>query len=320
MYTIIFIHCVGGTLFKQFIILKGFFSICILMLCIILYPVNTQAKNKLTVAYIGFSTDRPFWVTLGNAIKKGATTWNIDIIDLTPPDPDPKLQSKLLEHAVAKQVNGIIIGAITPSFLYTALSKASQNKIPVIAVDTKIEHHAIASFIATDNIKGATLAGQYIVDKTKGIGTVLILGGTKNHPNGEARRNGVEKEAKNAGMTVLFRRANWDDELAYKITSEELQKKNDISAIFSCWDPGIDTASHVIEKMKIKNKILTVGFDGLTRTLGYIRDGKVDATIAQNPIIMGEKSVENLVSILNGDDFLIEILISPYLVDQNNSK
>ncbi|MCP4553142.1 MAG: sugar ABC transporter substrate-binding protein [Bacteroidetes bacterium] len=272
----------------------------------------------MTVAYIGFSTDRPFWVTLGKAIKEEAATWNIDLIDLTPSDPDPKLQSRLLEHAVEKQVNGIIIGAITPSSLYTALSKASQNKIPVIAVDTRIEHQAIVSFIATDNIKGAALAGRYIVDKTKGIGTVLILGGTKNHPNGEARRNGVEKEAKNAGMTVLFRRANWNDELAYKITSDELQKENDIAAIFSCWDPGIDTASHVIEKMKIKNKIVTVGFDGLTRTLEYIRDGKVDATIAQNPTIMGVKSVEILVSILNGDDFLKEILILPYLVDQNH--
>jgi ribose transport system substrate-binding protein len=212
------------------------------------------AEGKTTIAYIGFSTEKPFWVSLGKAVKAEAIHRNLDLIDLTPPDADPKTQVKLLEHAIKKQVNGIIIGANSQASLHQALSKAVQKKIPIIAIDSPIDHPAIFSFIATDNDRGAAMAGQYIVEKTGARGTVLILGGTKDHPNGDARRFGVTKKAETAGMNVLFRRADWNDEKAYQITSEELSKANDITAIFSCWDPGINTASHVIEKMGIEKK------------------------------------------------------------------
>ncbi len=297
-------------------LIKIFKLLMIFIFCFAM-PLITNAESRLTIGYIGYSSEKPFWVKLGNAVKEEASNRNIDLIDFTPSDIESDLQVKLIMHAIKKRVNGIIIGSSNSPALSEALSLAYKNKIPVIAVDTMIEHPAIISFVATDNQKGAAIAGQYIVEKTNGNGTVLILGGTKDHENGDARRYGVENKAKSAGMKVLFRRANWMDELAYKFASDELKKENDISAIFSCWDPGIDTASHVIEKLKIDRDILLVGFDGLPRTLGYIKKGKVNATIAQNPEMMGKKSVENLFLFLNGKEYSKRTLIPPFLVDKD---
>jgi ABC-type sugar transport system substrate-binding protein len=278
------------------------------------------AEQQKTVAYIGFSTDKPFWVNLGKAVRQEAARRNINLIDLTPPSPDIETQTKLLEHAIEKQVAGIILGASDPSPLHRALSKAVKRGIPVIAIDTAIEHPAVKSLVATDNAKGAALAGAYIVEKTGGKGSVLILGGTKDHPNGDLRRFGVTRKAEAAGMKVIFRQADWDDAKAFVATSEELEKENDISAIFACWDPGIDMASHVVARMGLKNNLVMVGFDGLERTLDNIEQGKVSATIAQDTDTMGKTSVEALVTIMSGESYATVTLIPPFLVDRDSLK
>jgi ABC-type sugar transport system substrate-binding protein len=288
-----------------------------LLFFILISAPNVYAEQQKTVAYIGFSTEKPFWVNLGNAVRQEAALRNINLIDLTPPSPDIETQIKLLEHAIEKQVDGIILGASNPSPLHQALSKAVKRGIPVIAIDTAIEHPAIKSLVATDNARGAALAGEYIVEKTGGKGSVLILGGTKNHPNGKARRYGVTRKAEAAGMKVIFRRADWDDAKAFVATSEELEKVNDISAIFACWDPGIDMASHVVARMGLKKDLVMVGFDGLERTLDNIEQGKVSATIAQDTSTMGKTSVEALVKIIFGEDYADVILIPPFLVDRD---
>lgn len=294
---------------KHCLILTGLF-------CFIFLVISTSyADHQRTIAYIGFSTDKPFWVNLGKAVQREARQRDMILIDLTPPTADIELQIKFLEHAIEQQVDGIILGANSPTLLTKSLDKAALNKIPVVAIDTDINHPAIKSLVATDNVAGADLAGRYIAQRTGGKGTILILGGTKNHPNGEARRNGVTQRAEEAGMKVLFRRADWDDEKAFKITIEELGKQNDISAIFACWDPGIDTASHVVAKKFADRKLILVGFDGLDRTVNYIRQGKVTATIAQATHTMGKASVEIVEQVISGDEFSSKILIRPYLVD-----
>jgi ABC-type sugar transport system substrate-binding protein len=63
-----------------------------------------------------------------------------------------------------------------------------------------------------------------------------------------------------------------------------------------------------------------VGFDGLKRTQEYIKKGKVTATIAQDPDMMAQKSVENLLLILSGQKFSTHILISPFIVDLDKIK
>jgi ABC-type sugar transport system substrate-binding protein len=214
-------------------------SVFVTILLLAISAPDAHSKEPITVAYIGFSTDKPFWVNLGKAVKQEAAHRNINLIDLTPPSPDAEMQVKFLDHAIKKKVDGVILGANNPLLLQQILSQAAQSRIPVVAIDSVINHPAIKSFVATDNAKGAALAGEYIVAQTGGKGTVLILGGTANHPNGEARRLGVTEKAAAAGMSVIFRRTDWEIENAFLATSEELNKPNKISAIFSCWDPGI---------------------------------------------------------------------------------
>ena len=291
-----------------------------LLLCIILFSSSyIFAADKFSVAYIGFSTDKPFWFALGNAIRKEAELNMITLLDLTPPEPNALAQARFIEHAINRKVNALIIGADTPSTLTGALNRALKEKIPIVAIDTKIAHPAVAAFVGTNNHKGARLAGEYIVKQTRGKGSVLIIGGTPDHPNGEIRKNGVASEVENAGMAVISRYAHWADEIAYLITREEFGKENDITAVFSCWDPGIDTVSYSIDGMDLKKRPILVGFDGLPRTIGYINIGKVTATVAQDLELMARRSIALVLKVLSHENYKKEELIEPYIIDRQFS-
>lgn len=289
----------------------------VVVICLSLLYSFGYASDNVTVAYVGFSTDKPFWIALGRSIRNESEKKGLTLIDLTPTEPDALLQGKLIEHAIDKGVDALIVGADTPSLLNDSLSKAQHADIPVVTVDTRISHPAVLAFVETDNVKGAQLAGEYIVEKTGGKGSVLVLGGSEGHPNGDARKNGVIFAAERAGMEVIFRYANWHYEQAYRISNQELRKNSTISAVFSCWDPGIDTVSHVVDKLGLDKQLVLVGFDGLPRTLNYIRQGRVTATVAQDTALMGKRSVELVLEIINKDSFQAQNLISPYIVDKD---
>lgn len=299
---------------KNFAAVKLLFSVAFLFMVCTSLP--AFAFDKITLGYVGFSTDKPFWSALGGSIAKHCAERGASLLDFTPVEPDAEAQVRLLALAIEKKVDALIVGANNPPLLYDVLDDARDAGIPVIAVDTRLDHPSIAAFVATDNQQGAVLAGRYIVEKTGGKGSVLILGGSKGHPNGEARRDGVTAEALKAGMTVIFSYADWDDEKAFKIAASELRKDNDISAIFSCWDPGIQVASHVVSNMGLQDKLVLVGFDGLPNTLSYIRNGQVTATVAQDTEAMGRHSVESALKVLAGLEGARESLIAPYVIDK----
>ncbi|HTX87039.1 MAG TPA: sugar ABC transporter substrate-binding protein [Candidatus Nanoarchaeia archaeon] len=281
-------------------------------------PVSGGAASKI-VAYVGYSTAQPFWVTLGADIKAEADRKGLKFVDLTPQTLDPQEQKRLLDVAVNSEINGIILGGGgDPTVLKQGLDKALALGIPVITVDTEIDHPAVKGFIATDNFAGAVLAGDYIVKATGGKGTVLILGGTLNHPNGDARRDGVKQEVEKAGMKVIYRQADFAEQEAYQDTEEELSKPNDISAIFAAWDPGILAADKVVQQKKLQGKIIMSGFDGLQPNLIAIKAGDISSDLAQPIEQIGTKGVDMIVDLLAGKQVPKTTLIPGFLITKDN--
>lgn len=279
-----------------------------------------SSGNVKTIAYVGYSKLKPFWYTLGKKVASEISQKeNIRYIDLTPATLINKDYVKSLNLAVNRKIDGIIIGlGADVSLIKTILDRAEKLGISVIAIDTPIGHPAVKGFVTTDNYASAQIMGQYLVRKTNKKGTVLILGGTKNHPNGNARRDGVINQARKAGMNVIFRQADWRNELAYKFTREELSKPNDITAIFSCWDPGIISAFKAKKSLNNKVDIILAGFDGLQKVYKDIRDQKISATIAQPIDEMAKQSVNMMIEFLEKKTSGSTVLIPGILVTKDN--
>jgi len=113
---------------------------------------------------------------------------------------------------------------------------AAKKGIPVVTVDTAIDHEHIKSLVQTDNLAAASLAVDYIVCQVK-ESSVLILGGSAGYQTDNARHDGVKTAAQAAGLEVIFVICDWAEACGYETTINCLRSNPDIKVIFSASDP-----------------------------------------------------------------------------------
>ncbi len=271
----------------------------------------------LRIAYTGYSTDNTFWIGVANSAAAKADEMGIELIDLTASSPDSAAQKDAVDRAINMGVDGIIIGSVDNRAFGASLDNAKRKGIPVVAVDTGIEHDHVASLVQTDNLAAAGIAGEYIVGQLD-AGTVLILGGSAGHQTGNARRDGVKMAAEAAGHEVIFHICDWQDACAYETTVNFLQSNDDIKAIFSAWDPGALAAVSAATELGKIDDLVIVGFDGNPANLVSIEAGEQAATIKQDNTRMGAEAVANLVGLINGEDVPAFTPIDGILITSDN--
>lgn len=261
---------------------------------------STVQAADLRIAYTGYSTDQPFWVGVSDAAKAQAEEMGVELIDLTATQADAAAQKDAVDRAINMGVDGIIIGAVDNRAFGDSIDRAQSKGIPVVAVDTGIDHPHIKSLVQTDNLAAAGVAGQYIVDNVS-EGTVLILGGSAGHQTGNARRDGVKNAAEAAGLDVIFEICDWEESCGYETTINKTSSNTNIKAIFAASDPMALAAVSAAKERGILDGLVIVGFDGNPGNLKSIEAGEQSADIKQDNTRMGQESVKNLVGIINGE-------------------
>jgi len=275
--------------------------------------------GRKKIVFIGYSSTNTFWITLKNSAEKTAGQAGLAFTDMTPSEPDVVTQKAAIDNAIRMGAAGLVIGPSSSQGLGKSLDKAKAAGIPVVTVDTRVDHPWISSHVATDNVAAAELAGDYIVEKLSGKGKVLIIGGTVGVQTADDRRNGVFSKCKAAGITVIDFDANWKDDEANRIAQEQLAAHSDIGAIFAACDPMILGAKVAVKRKGLLGKVLLVGFDAIPEALSSIKKGELDATVRQDPVRMGKEGVGLMAKILNGEtDIPKSIAIKAVIVDKTN--
>jgi ribose transport system substrate-binding protein len=280
---------------------------------------GTASAQDLRIAYTGFSTDNTFWIGVAKSAAEKADELGVELIDLTASSPDAAAQKDAVDRAINMGVDGIIIGSVDNRAFDASLDMAASKGIPVVAVDTGIDHPHVSSLVQTDNLAAAGIAGEYIVEQLgDGGGSILILGGSAGHQTGNARRDGVMQAGEAAGHEVIFQICDWMDSCAYETTINFLQSNPDIKAIFGAWDPGALAAVSAAKELGRLDDLVIVGFDGNPANLASIEAGEQDATIKQDNTRMGAESVVNIVGVINGEEVPALIPIDGILITQEN--
>ena len=273
--------------------------------------------DNLRIAYTGYSTDQPFWVGVGAAAKAKADEMGVEFIDLTATQADAAAQKDAVDRAINMGVDGIIIGSVDNRAFDASLDMAKAKGIPVVAVDTGIDHPHVASLVQTDNLAAAGVAGDYIVSQVK-EGSVLILGGSAGHQTGNARRDGVKNAAEAAGLEVIFVICDWAEACGYDTTINRLQSNPDIKAIFAASDPMALAAVSAAKELGKLDDVVIVGFDGNPGNLESIAAGEQSADIKQDNTSMGAMSVANLVGLIKGESVAAFTPIDGILITKDN--
>jgi simple sugar transport system substrate-binding protein len=282
---------------------------------------QTEGKVKL-----GFITKFPvdFFFTLQNGAKgwnkthKSATIMFAQGKSAT----DDAGEIAAIQNMVASGVKGIAITPTSPAVI-PALNKAVKAGVKVVLMDNDLPTwKAKTAVVATNNLKGGTLAGKYLATKLKAGDTLGILEGVPGVPALDDRVNGMLSglgPLKDKIKIVSRLETDCDQTKGAQAAQTMLTANPKLTAIYSACGPP---ALGAIQSIKNANAagILLVGFDGLADEVAAIKAGTESASVAQHPTKIGSLGVDTLYKAVLGKKVAKKVDTGTSLITSQNAK
>lgn len=259
-----------------------------------------STSGKVTIGMSISTLNNPFFVTLKEGAEKAAKEAGVDLIVLDAKDNTAKQVSDV-EDLIQKKVNVLLINPTDSDAIVTAVESANKANIPVITVDRAANGGKVVSHIASDNVKGGKMAGEYIVN-TLGIkGNLVELQGIPGTSAARDRGKGFHEavDGKADVKVVASQPADFDRAKGLSVMENILQGNKDIKAVFAHNDEMALGALQAIEASG--RKITVVGFDATADAVKAVNEGKMAATVAQKPGLIGEIAVKTAVKVSKGE-------------------
>jgi simple sugar transport system substrate-binding protein len=285
----------------------------VLGLAVVAAPMSVVAQSEsgapTETVKLGFVTKFPvdFFFTLENAAK----AW-----DEAHPEAevlfaqgqsatDDAGQIAAIEDLLTQGVAGI---AVTPTSaaVIPALDKAIEAGVPIVLMDNDLPDWAgKSSVVATDNLAGGVLAGEWLAGQLQAGDTLAILQGVPGVPALDARVDGMKQ-----GLGELAEQIDIVKELptgcaqdqGQTATEDILTSDPEVTAIYAaCGPPAMGAAVAIANAGIAPEDIVLVGFDALPDEVALIVDGSEDASVAQYPAKIGELGIDTLLKVVQGE-------------------
>lgn len=259
-----------------------------------------DASGKVTIGLAVSTLNNPFFVSLKEGAEKAAEAAGAELIVVDAQD-DTAKQISGVEDLIQKKVNVIMINPTDSAAIVTAVEAANKANIPVITVDRAAEGGQVVSHIASDNVKGGKMAGDFILEKLGGKGNIVELQGIAGTSAARDRGKGFHEAVDNKeGVKVVASQpADFDRAKGLSVMENILQANKDVQAIFAHNDEMALGALQAVEAAG--SNILVVGFDATDDAVKAVNDGKMGATVAQKPAAIGETALQTAVKVAKGE-------------------
>jgi len=261
------------------------------------------AKRGLTIALVTKSTSHDFWQTVNAGAQAAGRRTGATVIFKGPSkETDVADQMTIMEDFITQKVDAIVMAACNSTALIPLVERAQNAGIPVVTIDSGIDSDIAASFIATDNIKGARAAADALAKLIGGKGDIGVEPIVAGAATSTMRENGFKEGIKKyPGIRIVATRfSNCDESTAMTVTENMLTANPGIVGIFSACGPGAVGCARVIEQKGLVGKVKHVAFDAIPGELDAFKRGSIQVLIVQNPYKMGYEGVKAAVAIKAG--------------------
>lgn len=280
-------------------------GLIVLGLALLITPLsmmNAQAQGSQPKFGLSLSTlNNPFFVSVQEGAQKEADLVGIDLI-VTDAQDDLSKQTSDIQDLIQRRVDVLLINPTDSVGIVPVVKQANEAGIPVFAIDRAIDISTgaqVVAQVASDNVFGGRLQARFIAEKLNGQGNVVELEGIPGTSAARDRKKGFEEElAKIApGIQIIASQpAGFAQDQGLSVMQDILQAHpNEIDAVVAANDLMALGAIQAIQQANAKRpngeRIVVVGFDAIDPALEQIRKGNMDATVAQQPALMGQLGV-----------------------------
>jgi len=245
-----------------------------------------------------------FYVTMGCGMQAEAKQLgNVTVNIQGPTQFDSTLQNPIIESVTASKPDAILIAPDDVSASQQPVDAAINAGIKVVLVDTTLNDPSGAvSQISSDNLAGGQYAFQAVKQLVPNGGEVLVVNTKPGISTTDQRTEGFANAAK-ADSKFKYVGVQYDQDeasVAAQVTLASLQKNPGIVAIFATNLFSAEGAATGIRQAGKSGKVKVIGFDAEPDEITALKQGTVQALIAQSPYTIGTDAVQQAVNALTG--------------------
>ena len=262
-----------------------------------------KATKNYNIQFIQGVTGDQFYITMQCGAEAEATKLGVTVKTQGPQKFDPTLQKPILDSVVAGKPDAILIAPTDVTAMQTPLKVAAEKGIKVILVDTTTEDPSYAtSAIASDNVGGGKAAFEAIKQLNPNGGKVMVMSTDPGVSTVDLRIKGFEEAAKadSKFQYLPVQYSHNDPATAANLMGSALQKDPDIVGVFAANLFSAEGTATAVKQAGKSSTVKIVEFDASPNQMKALRDGTVQALVAQQPGIIGQYGVDEAVAALDG--------------------
>lgn len=283
-----------------------------------------SSDGNIKIAYIVKAKSDEFWTTM----EKGANDYakeNGYTLEFQAPEKetDVEKQSQMLQNAIVKGFDAIILSAADSTALIPDIISANNAGIPVILVNDTIDMDELEAqggyveiYVGISQYNAASQAGEYAAENIAD-GNVLYLEGVAGVQAHVDRLNGFKDQC-SAFKVVASQTAKCDRNEAYNVTQNVLNANPDVNVIWATNAEMGQGAVQAIDQLHMTGKVSVFDFDASSDDLQAIEDGTLTGTIAQYPNIQAETAIDCAVAAINGEKLEANTVTQTDLITKDN--
>lgn len=283
---------------------------------------SEAAKRPYTIGVSLLTQDDEFYKALKKGLEDQAKERGVTA-EILSGDKDLNKQINQVQNFIAKKVDAIVVCPVDSSGIVGAVTAANNAKIPVFTADITSKGGNVTSHIASDNVEGGRLVGEYAGKILNGKGNVAILD-LKTVTSVQDRVRGFKEAlAKFPGIKIVADEDVPDAkrENAVPKATNVLTAHSDINLIFGINDPVALGTLSALQQANNKN-VIVLGFDAVPEAQNYISSGtsQLKADAIQFPSLIGKTTIDAVVRSLNGEPVPAKIAVPTGLVTVDSFK
>jgi len=251
-----------------------------------------EQTHSKTIGVALLTRGHIFYKDLEQGLQEEASREHYELV-ITSAEFDLGKQISQIEDFVARRVDAVIVCPVDSKGIGPGVRKANDANIPVFTADIAAQEGKVVSHIASDNVAGGRLAGEYMAKALNGKGRIAII----NNPVATSVLDRVqgfrEAIAKFPGITVaadVNGQAVRDKSL--EVTADVLQANPQLDGIFGINDASALGALDAVQQFK-RTAIIIVGYDATPPAADVITRGTpFKADVIQYPKKIGTMTIQ----------------------------
>lgn len=238
---------------------------------------------------VTFQSGIDYWRPVMKGFEDGGQALGVSVEFRGAAKYDANEQITILENIIARKPAGIALTAIDPKALNNTIAKADQAGIPIILFDSGATGSKAYSFVGTDNYKAGAEAARKMGNWMKGKGKVAVItqpGQLNQQQRTEGFVDTLHFEFPNI-QVVEVADGQGDIDASAQVASDLLARYPGLGGFFATQANGGIGIANVLKSQRLDGHVTVISFDTDKGTLDMVKDGTIQATIAQGTWNMG---------------------------------